>query len=51
MSLFQDDSSDEEVNKYLEPGVDVSSDSEADLTLERRLSGKGRPEKVCVCYA
>ena len=36
-------------NKYLESGVDVSSDSEADFTLERQLSGKGRPEKVCIC--
>ena len=44
-TVTQDDSSDEEVNKYFEPEI-VSSDGEADLQLERRLSGKHRPEKV-----
>ena len=44
--MTKDDSSDEEVNKYFEPEI-VSSDGEADLQLERRLSsGKHRPEKV-----
>ena len=44
-TVTQDDSSDDEVNKYFEPEI-VSSDGEADLQLERRLSGKHRPEKV-----
>ena len=44
-SALQDDSSDEEVNKYYEEAI-VSSDSEADFKLERQLSGKKRPEKV-----
>ena len=34
---------------FIESGDAVFSDSEADRTLEIRLSGKGRPEKVCIC--
>lgn len=43
---MQDDSNDEELNKYSEQFV-VSSDSDTGWARDRRRSGKGRPEKVC----